>query len=53
MLTNAEQTEIADLILKWNATDILPEQETRLAELERKRDESRLTESARTHKDEK
>lgn len=36
MLTNAEQTELADLILKWNATDILPEQQARLDELEQK-----------------
>lgn len=37
-LTPAEQAELADLINKWNATDILPEQQKRLDELEKKRD---------------
>lgn len=38
MLTEPEKSELADLTLKWNATDILPEQRVRLAELEKKRD---------------
>lgn len=37
-LTLIEQAELADLTLKWNATDILPEQRIRLSELEKKRD---------------
>lgn len=36
ILTRTEQAELADLTLKWNATDILPEQRVRLEELENK-----------------
>lgn len=39
MLTKIEQAELTTLTNKWNATDILPEQEIRLTELEKKRDE--------------
>ncbi len=37
-LNTIEQTELADLTLKWDASDILPEQLLRLEELEKKRD---------------
>lgn len=39
MITDAEQSELAALILKWNATDYTPEQRMRLELLEAKRDE--------------
>lgn len=37
-LTSDEEAELADLVIKWEATDILPEQQIRLDELEKKRD---------------
>lgn len=39
MLTQSEKQELAELIQKWNATDILPAQRLRLFDLETKRDE--------------